>query len=234
MRQSGAGAVVEQRHSCRCVGGIVRAGRRLPRAYLYLPYDVARHSPMTILPRLICPYFVRYLSVPSCSPLPNQVCTKRSAARKQLEQPCVRTRQPRDVGDLKGAFVDLDAEVYDEAPRGVDGPRGGEYRGFDVYLSGGPVSLRIAGFSLVVAEDGGVGGDASSSSSSSVASPSSSSLAAVAQPLSLGLIGPSSSAQSPSSPWTSAPGPEPSTPSSPATGNRAVGLARMRSEATGA
>lgn len=94
--------------------------------------------------------------------------------------------------------------------------------GSDVYLSGGPVSLRMAGFSLAVAEgDGAVGDPPSSSSSSSVASPSSSSLAvAVAQPLSLGLIGPSSSAQSPpSSPWRSAPGPEPSTPSSPATEN---------------
>lgn len=67
-----------------------------------------------------------------------------------------------------------------------------------------------------------MGGDASSSSSSSVASPSSSSLAAVVQPLSLGLIGPSSSTQSPSSPWRSAPGPEPSTPSSPATENRTI------------
>lgn len=79
----------------------------------------------------------------------------------------------------------------------------------------------MAGFSLAVAEGDGAGGDPSSSSSSSVASPSSSSLATVAQPLSLGLIGPSSSAQSPpSSPWRSAPGPEPSTPSSPATENQ--------------
>lgn len=84
------------------------------------------------------------------------------------------------------------------------------------------MSLKIVGFSLAVAEGGGVGGDASSSSSSSVASPSSSSLAAVVQPLSLGLIGPSSSTQSPSSPWRSAPGPEPSTPSSPATENRTI------------
>lgn len=66
-----------------------------------------------------------------------------------------------------------------------------------------------------MAEGGGVGGDASSSSSSSVPSASSSSFAAGAQPLSLGLIGPSSSTQSPSSPWRSVPGAEPSTPSSP-------------------
>lgn len=86
-----------------------------------------------------------------------------------------------------------------------------------LYLSGGPVSLRIVGFNLEVAEGGGVGGDASSSSSSSVPSASSSSFAAGAQPLSLGLIGPSSSTQSPSSPWRSVPGAEPSTPSSPET-----------------
>lgn len=86
-----------------------------------------------------------------------------------------------------------------------------------VYLSGGPVSLKIVGFNLEVAEGGGVGGDASSSSSSSVPSASSSSFATGAQPLSLGLIGPSSSTQSPSSPWRSVPGAEPSTPSSPET-----------------
>ncbi|KAL2735805.1 hypothetical protein V1478_002489 [Vespula squamosa] len=75
----------------------------------------------------------------------------------------------------------------------------------------------MVGFNLAEADaGGGVGGDASSSSSSSLASPSSSSLAAGAQPLSLGLTGPSSSTQSPSSPWRSVPGPEPSTPSSPA------------------
>lgn len=84
------------------------------------------------------------------------------------------------------------------------------------------MSLRIVGFSLAVVDGGGVVGDGSSSSSSSVASPSSSSLAAAAQPLSLGLIGPSSSAQSPSSPWRSVPGPEPSTPSSPANRNRTI------------
>lgn len=106
----------------------------------------------------------------------------------------------------------------DLGTRGKRGEEGG--RGSKVYLSGGPVSLRMAGFSLAVAEGDGAGGDPSSSSSSSVASPSSSSLATVAQPLSLGLIGPSSSAQSPpSSAWRSAPGPEPSTPSSPATEN---------------
>lgn len=86
-----------------------------------------------------------------------------------------------------------------------------------IYLSGGPVSRRIVGFNLEVAEGGGVGGDASSSSSSSVPSASSSSFAAGAQPLSLGLMGPSSSTQSPSSPWRSVPGAEPSTPSSPET-----------------
>jgi len=90
-----------------------------------------------------------------------------------------------------------------------------------VYLSGGPVSLRMVGFNLEVAEGGGVGGDASSSSSSSVPSDifaSSSSFAAEPQPRSLGLMGPSSSTQSPSSPWRSVPGAEPSTPSSPETG----------------
>lgn len=87
----------------------------------------------------------------------------------------------------------------------------------NVYLSGGPVSLKIVGFNLEVVEGGGVGGDASSSSSSSVPSASSSSFAAGIQPLSLGLIGPSSSTQSPSSPWRSVPGAEPSTPSSPET-----------------
>lgn len=85
------------------------------------------------------------------------------------------------------------------------------------------MSLRIVGFNLEVAEGGGVGGDASSSSSSSVPSASSSSLVAGAQPLSLGLIGPSSSTQSPSSPWRSVPGAEPSTPSSPETNRRANG-----------
>jgi len=90
-----------------------------------------------------------------------------------------------------------------------------------IYLSGGPVSLRMVGFNLEVAEGGGVGGDASSSSSSSVPSDilaSSSSFAAEPQPRSLGLMGPSSSTQSPSSPWRSVPGAEPSTPSSPETG----------------
>jgi len=89
-----------------------------------------------------------------------------------------------------------------------------------IYLSGGPVSLRMVGFNLEVAEGGGVGGDASSSSSSSVPSDifaSSSSFAAEPQPRSLGLMGPSSSTQSPSSPWRSVPGAEPSTPSSPET-----------------
>lgn len=79
------------------------------------------------------------------------------------------------------------------------------------------MSLKIVGFNLEVADGGGVGGDASSSSSSSVPSASSSSFAMGAQPLSLGLIGPSSSTQSPSSPWRSVPGAEPSTPASPET-----------------
>lgn len=86
------------------------------------------------------------------------------------------------------------------------------------------MSRRIVGFNLEVAEGGGVGGDASSSSSSSVPSTSSSSFAAGAQPLSLGLMGPSSSTQSPSSPWRSVPGAEPSTPSSPATNQSSAGL----------
>ena len=61
------------------------------------------------------------------------------------------------------------------------------------------MSLRDPGFNLDVADGGGVGDEASSSSSSSVPSISSSSLAVGGQPLSLGLIGPSSSTQSPSS-----------------------------------
>lgn len=89
------------------------------------------------------------------------------------------------------------------------------------------MSLKIVGFNLEAVEGGGVGGDASSSSSSSVPSASSSSFATGIQPLSLGLIGPSSSTQSPSSPWRSVPGAEPSTPSSPET-NRQTNIISRR------
>lgn len=85
---------------------------------------------------------------------------------------------------------------------------------YEQYLSGGPVSLRPVGFSLIEADGGGVDG-LCAESSSSVPSASSSSLATGGQPLSLGLLGPSSSTQSPSSAWSSVPGPAPSTPSSP-------------------